>query len=215
MADHMPPAAGAAADPAAPAHSPAAALVAAIGVAAAALVMLLVPPFEGTVQVGYRDIAGVVTACTGHTKNAVLGRRYTPQQCADFLVGDLVVHAKDLGCITHPLQPYEKAALLSFVFNVGHGKAGVKDGLCRLKSGAPSTLVRLANAGDMQGACAQLSHWVGVRGRDCRAAASRCAGIVERRKAERAMCEGSYQGAELVGSAAAPAQAGAAMGAPR
>ena len=153
---------------------------------------------------GYRDIAGIVTACAGHTRTAVLGRRYTPQQCADFLVSDLVVHAKDLQCITHPLKPHETAALLSFAFNVGPGEAGRKDGLCVLKRGGPSTLVKLANAGDMAGACAQLSNWTGVKGRDCAAKGSGCAGIVQRRAAERAMCEGRYIGSELAAQPGTP-----------
>lgn len=187
---------------AAAAHTPPAALVVALGSTAAALVLALVLRYEGMVLVGYRDIAGVVTACAGHTATAVLGRRYTAQQCNDFLASDLLAHAKDLQqCITHPLKPHEKAALLSFVFNVGHGAKGVKDGLCELKSGRPSTLARLANAGDMAGACAQLSLWTGVRGKDCSVRSNRCYGIVERRSAERAMCEGKYLG----GPAAAPA----------
>jgi len=190
------------------------ALVAAIGATAAALVLLLVPAHEGTVLKGYRDIAGVVTACTGNTSAAVLGKRYTPDQCRQLLASDLVKHTRDLDCITTPtpLQPHERAALLSFAFNVGPGRAGVKDGLCTLKSGRPSTLRVLANAGDMPGACAQLSLWTGVRGRDCALRENRffCGGIVRRRADERAMCEGRYIGAP---PAAAASAASAASGA--
>jgi lysozyme len=175
--------------------STAPALVALVGAAAAALVLVLVPRHEGTVLHGYRDIAGVVTACVGHTRTAVLGRRYTPQQCQALLVSDLVMHAKDLACITHPLKPHEKAALLSFALNVGPGQPGKKDGLCWLKNGRPSTLRQLANAGDMPGACAQLSLWTGVRGRDCAVKENRCGGIPRRRADERALCEGRYLGA--------------------
>lgn len=172
-------------------------LVTAIGAAAAALVVGLVSFHEGTVLRGYRDIGGVVTACTGHTRTAVLGRRYTAEECTALLASDLVMHAADLACITHPLQPHEKAALLSFVYSTGPGKAGVKDGLCVLKRGGPSTIVRRANAGDMAGACAAISEWTGVKGRDCAAPqfARWCGGIVTRRAAERAMCEGRYLGA--------------------
>ncbi len=187
--------------------APAATLVAAIGATAAALVMLLVPAHEGTVLRGYRDIAGVVTACTGNTSAAVLGRRYTPEQCRQLLASDLVKHAQDLACITTPLQPHERAALLSFAFNVGPGTPGVKDGLCTLKSGKPSTLRVLANQGDMAGACAQLSLWTGVRGRDCALRENRgfCGGIVRRRADERAMCEGRYLGAPAAAASAASA----------
>lgn len=181
-----------------------AALVAAVGALAAALVLLMVPPFEGTVLHGYRDIGGVVTACTGHTSQAVLGRRYTVAECEALLASDLVKHARDLACITHPLQPHEKAALLSFAFNLGPGQAGVKDGLCTLKSGKPSSIRRLANAGDMPGACAAIELFTGVAGRDCKLAENRrfCGGIVTRRAAERAMCEGRYLGAPTPGGSA-------------
>lgn len=80
-------------------------LVAAIGATAAALVLTLVPRFEGTVLWGYRDIGGVITACTGHTRHAVLGRRYTAAECEAFLASDLVRHTQDLRCIKRPLQP--------------------------------------------------------------------------------------------------------------
>lgn len=181
---------------------PMVALVAAIGSAAVVLVLMLVPRFEGTVLHGYRDIGGIVTACTGHTSHAVLGRRYSPTECQALLASDLVKHARDLACITHPLQPHEKAALLSFAFNLGPGRAGVKDGLCTLKSGAPSSIRRLANAGDMAGACAAIELFTGVAGRDCRLAENRlfCGGIVTRRAAERAMCEGRYLGAAQPGA---------------
>ena len=174
-----------------------AALVAAVGSATAALVLMLVPPFEGTVLTGYRDIGGVVTACTGNTSHAFMGRRYTAEECQALLASDLVKHAKDLNCITHPMQPHEKAALLSFSFNLGPGKAGVKDGLCELKRGGPSSIRRLANAGDMPGACAAIERFSFVAGRDCKLAENKrfCSGIVTRRAAERAMCEGRYIGA--------------------
>lgn len=192
--------------------APSAALVAAIGAAAAALVLTLVPRFEGTVLRGYRDIGGVVTACTGHTRHALLGRHYTAAECAAFLASDLVQHTQDLRCIQRPLQPHETAALLSLAFNVGPGKAGVKDGLCELKRGGPSTIVRRANAGDMAGACASISEWTFVGERNCALAdnALWCGGIIKRRAAERAMCEGRYMGGPLPPQAAAsqPAAAG-------
>ncbi len=175
------------------------ALVALIGPAAYALVMWLTPLHEGEVRFGYRDPVGVVTACVGHTRTAQLGRRYTAQECQQLLAEDLLRHAQDLRCITAPLQPHETAALLSFVFNVGHGQAGKKDGLCVLRNGRPSTIVRMANAGNMAAACASISDWVGATRWDgtrvdCRKPEANCAGILRRRADERAMCEGRYIG---------------------
>ena len=170
------------------AHVGAPRLVGAIGVGAAALALALVPVFEGTVRTGYRDIAGVVTACAGHTATAVFGRRYTDEQCRALLDSDLTRHAQGLpGCVPGfaALPDHVRAATLSWAFNVGTGAA------------CGSTLVRRLNAGDAAGACAELSRWTYVRGRNCAAPewSGFCGGIVRRRAAERAMCEGRYHGA--------------------
>ena len=69
-----------------------------------------------------------------------------------------------------PLTDGQKAAFLSFAFNVGNGA------FCS------STLVRKANTGDMPGACSELSKWVYAGGKQL-------PGLVKRRAAERAMCE--------------------------
>ena len=63
-----------------------------------------------------------------------------------------------------------RAALGSFVYNVGEGQF------------SSSTLLRLLNAGDARGACAQLSRWVFAGGKQL-------AGLVNRRAAERELCE--------------------------
>lgn len=60
---------------------------------------------------------------------------------------------------------------MSFTFNVG-GQA-----LCN------STLAKRINAGQLPGACAELSKWVYSRG-------IKLPGLVKRREAERAICEG-------------------------
>lgn len=44
--------------------------------------MAFVQPWESTVYVGYADVVGINTACTGHTgPEVVLGRRYDHYQC--------------------------------------------------------------------------------------------------------------------------------------
>lgn len=147
-------------------------LIAAIGAAAAALVAPLVAKHEGTVLRTYRDPIGIVTACTGHTGQELkIGQTFTREQCEDMLYKDLVQHADALGCISQPLTDGQRAAFLSFAFNVGEGA------FCG------STLVRKANAGDMDGACAELSRWTYAGGKQL-------PGLVRRRVAERAMCEG-------------------------
>lgn len=146
-------------------------LIATIGTAAAVAVVPLVAKYEGTVLRTYRDPIGIITACTGHTGPELrMGQTFTRQQCQDMLYQDLVQHAKALGCITQALTDGQRAAFLSFAFNVGEGA------FCK------STLVRKANAGEMKGACAELSRWTYAGGKQL-------PGLVQRRAAERQICE--------------------------
>ena len=146
-------------------------LVAKIGAGATAIAVPLVMLYEGTVLQSYRDPIGIVTACVGHTGPELrMGQRYTRQQCEDMLYGDLLKHAQALDCIKQPMTDGQKAAFLSFAFNVGN------------KAFCDSTLARKANAGDMAGACAELSRWTLAGGREL-------PGLVKRRAAERELCE--------------------------
>lgn len=146
-------------------------LIAAIGAATAALVVPLVAQHEGTVLRTYRDPIGIVTACTGHTGPELkMGQTFTREQCEDMLYKDLAKHADALGCVRQPLTDGQRAAFLSFAFNVGEGA------FCG------STLVRKANAGDMAGACAELSRWAYAGGKQL-------PGLIKRRAAERQLCE--------------------------
>ena len=146
-------------------------LVAKIGAGATALAVPLVMLYEGTVLQSYRDPIGIVTACVGHTGPELrMGQRYTRQQCEDMLYGDLLKHAQALDCIKRPMTDGQKAAFVSFAFNVGN------------KAFCDSTLARKANAGDMPGACAELSRWTRAGGREL-------PGLVKRRAAERELCE--------------------------
>ena len=150
-------------------------LAAKIGAGATALAVPLVMLYEGTRLQSYRDPVGIVTACVGHTGPELrMGQRYTKEQCETMLYGDLLKHADALNCIKTPLADNQKAAFLSFAFNVGNSA------FCK------STLVRKANAGDLMGACAELSRWTRAGGREL-------PGLVKRRAAERELCEGGLQ----------------------
>lgn len=150
-------------------------LIAKIGAGAVAVAVPFVMMSEGAVQQSYRDPIGIITACVGHTGPELrMGQRYTRQQCEDMLYGDLLKHADALDCIRRPLTDGQKAAFLSFAFNVG------TSAFCE------SRLVRKANAGDMAGACAELSRWTRAGGREL-------PGLVKRRAAERELCEGGVQ----------------------
>ena len=146
-------------------------LIATIGGAAVVLAVPLVEKYEGTVLRSYRDPVGIITACTGHTGPELkMGQTYTRQQCEEMLYKDLAKHADALSCVRAPLTDGQRAAFLSFAFNVGD------DAFCR------STLVRKANAGDIEGACAELSRSTYAGGKEL-------PGLVKRRAAERQLCE--------------------------
>ena len=148
-------------------------LIASIGASAAAIVTAFVAQHEGLRLWAYRDPVGVLTACYGHTGPDVQpGQTYTREQCRALLEQDLARHAQALACIRRPLTDGQKAAFVSFAYNVG------PQAFCG------STLARKANAGDMAGACAELDKWVYAKGQ-------RLPGLVKRRAAERAMCEGA------------------------
>ena len=132
----------------------------------------VVKPWEGYEAQPYRDIVGVVTVCYGSTTN-VEHRRYTEAECSERLNSELGSYLTSVAqCIKHPLREREWAAVLSWTYNVGIGAA------CK------STLVRRINSGEQgPGWCVELDKWVYAGGRKVK-------GLINRRAAERAMCEG-------------------------
>lgn len=145
-------------------------LTATVGAGCCAVLLNYVPQFEGTILRGYKDPIGIVTACTGHTKTAVLGKPYTKAECEQLLIDDLQQHAGPVLVCTPGLKPHQLAASISFAFNVG------------VEAFCGSTYARKLNAKDPT-ACAELSRWTKAGGQEL-------PGLVKRRKVEREMCEG-------------------------
>lgn len=146
-------------------------LITKVGAASAALLLSMVPVFEGYRPSVYKDPIGRLAVCYGHDDQSMkMGTTYTRQQCEDMLADDLLKHADALACINRPLSDGQKAAFVSFAFNVGN------------KAFCGSTLARKANAGDMTGACAELSRWTLAGGKQL-------PGLVNRRQIERKVCE--------------------------
>lgn len=140
--------------------------------AALALAIPVVAVWEGERRVGYLDIVNVPTYCFGGTgPTAVVGKRYTAQECRTQLASDALRHAEPLQhCITRELPPEVFAAFISLSFNIGPA------GVCR------SSVVRYANAGNLPAACASISKFNRAGGRVIK-------GLVNRRAAERKLCE--------------------------
>lgn len=137
--------------------------------------LLIAAPFiaswEGREYVPYKDVGGVWTVCDGHTgADIVIGKTYTDAECDALFVKDLQQKERAVKrIIPVDMPPETEAAIISFTFNVGEGAL------------ERSTLARLANAGDLEGACNQLSRWVFVKG-------VKIKGLVNRRVSERGLC---------------------------
>ncbi len=148
-------------------------LVGLVGALCASVLIYCVPNFEGDVKVAAPDPVGITTACHGHTGADVqLGRRYTDAECQKLLVQDLISHAEGVKrCVDiTALTQGQTAAAVSFTFNVGVGA------FCK------STFAKKLRAHDPH-ACAELSKWTKAGGKEL-------PGLVKRRAAERAICEG-------------------------
>lgn len=137
---------------------------------ALSLATAVVSQFEGYHPSAYRDSVGIPTICYGHTGDVDMGQTLSRAECKKLLAGDLgnAFEAVDRHVETD-LPPARRAALASFVYNVGEGKF------------ARSTLLKRLNAGKVRAACDELNRWVYAGGR-------KLAGLVKRRATERDLC---------------------------
>ena len=111
----------------------------------------------------------VPTIGYGHTKGVEMGMRITHAQANEYLKQD-VAWAQDTvnSLVKVRLTQNQFDALVSFVFNVG------------ASAFAKSTLLRMLNGGDYQGAADQLLRWDKQGGKVLR-------GLTKRRAEERAL----------------------------
>jgi lysozyme len=125
---------------------------------------------EGCRLTAYQDSAGVWTIGWGHTGPEVHeGLVWTQAQADAQLLKDMALAEANVRAVVQiPLTKDEFIALCDLAFNIGTGNL---DG---------STLLRLLNAGDIDGAIAQFSVWNEAGGRVL-------AGLVKRRAAEAAL----------------------------
>lgn len=140
---------------------------------AIALASPFIQHWEGKRNVTYQDLAGVPTACFGHTGDDAgpLGRVWTDAQCDILLRADIAAHVDPIiACVPALAGRVDQlAASTSLAFNIGTGA------FCR------STAARRFNADDWQGGCDAFLLWVKVQGRTV-------GGLVARRRAERDRC---------------------------
>ncbi|CQN78082.1 lysozyme [Salmonella enterica] len=126
---------------------------------------------EGRRHEPYRDVAGGLTVCDGHTGKDILpGKHYTDAECDALLNKDLALVAARVDPLIKTTIPNsERAALYSFAYNVGTGAF------------ARSTLLKKLNAGDLAGACNELKRWTYAGGKQWK-------GLVTRREIEHEVC---------------------------
>lgn len=143
----------------------------AVAAATLSLATIVISNYEGFETKAYLDPIGIPTICYGHTATAKLGQSKTSEQCEELLEKDTLVAINDVESkVKVGLTIERRAALVSFVYNVGGTKFG------------NSTLLKKLNAGDARGACAEFSRWVYAGG-------VKLKGLVARRAEERALCE--------------------------
>jgi len=122
--------------------------------------------FEGVRYKAYRDAVGVWTIGYGHTKTASPGMSITPAEAERLLRQDLERFEQAVrDRVTVPINQNQFDALVSFAFNVGVGAF------------RKSTLLKLLNQGNYEGAKNEFKRWVHGGGR-------RLAGLVKRRNQE-------------------------------
>jgi lysozyme len=88
------------------------------------------------------------------------GVEWTQPQCDKRLLWDVGLREADANnAIVVPVTQGIFDGFVSALFNIGHGSP-IKDGLIRLRSGYPSTCLRLLNGGQAELAREALGKWV-------------------------------------------------------
>ncbi|WP_308351958.1 lysozyme [Serratia marcescens] len=138
---------------------------------AIAIAAVLIPSLEGVEYKPYRDVVGVLTVCYGHTGPDIIpDKTYTEAECKAMLDKDLQPFARSVErSVKVPANEYQKAALISFSYNVG------------VKAFESSTLLKKLNAGDSRGACDEMRRWNKAGGKVWK-------GLINRREVEREIC---------------------------
>lgn len=145
--------------------------IAGLSLSAAGLVGIL--NYEGFSDTAYIPVAGdVPTIGFGSTKDVKLGDTITPEKAIERAYRDIrntesAIHK----CVHVPLSTSEYDAFTSLAYNIG------TSAFCS------STLVKKLNAGDYEGACAEIKRWVYVKGKVV-------PGLVNRREKEYRKCMG-------------------------
>lgn len=143
------------------------------------LAMELGDHYEGVRFTPYRDTGGIWTVCRGITGAAVRpGKTYTESECKQLEVAfyqRIEQEAKSIYTHWNSYNVWVQASMLDMIYNLGSGQV------------RSSTHRKLANAGDLLGACQQMTRW--VYGRLASTGQKvQLAGLVKRRATSAELC---------------------------
>lgn len=144
--------------------------------AAAVLATAIAVPAEGLRQKAYFDPPGILTVCYGHTGQVDKAKTYSLTECKALLTKDMSDAIDAVDKCQPGLPTPVLAAFGDAVYNLGPRIA------CDVRQ---STAARKLKAGDIAGACTELSKW------DKASVAGFMVplpGLTKRRAAERALC---------------------------
>lgn len=142
----------------------------------------LIKEFESCRLEAYQDEAGIWTIGWGSTHQVPLGVTITQEDADAMLMRELATFEGVLETVLPGphLSENQFSALVCFIYNVGCGAKGVRDGFCVLKNGEPSTMLKCLLSNDFAGAANEFPKWDHV-GR------ATSAGLLRRREAEKAL----------------------------
>ncbi len=140
------------------------------GELAAEVVINLVKHFEGCKLKAYLCPAGKLTVGYGHLvlpeDGIELGQTIELWEAEAFLYDDIQIATRGvMRQVDVELHPFQLAALVDFVFNLGSGQFGT------------STLLKKVNSGDHAGAALEFKRWIFAGGKPLQ-------GLARRRDAE-------------------------------
>lgn len=146
----------------------------------------LIQHYEGCSLTAYRDSDNILTIGYGHTHDVYSGMTITQDEADELFLNDIKSFVSMLNSkLSVSVNQNQFDALLSFLYNVGPGEVGVKDGLFVLKSGSPSTLWKMIQSNNFNGAASQFTLW-------CRSGGVVLRGLLARRRTEQLLFTNGY-----------------------
>ena len=121
----------------------------------------MIQAFEGFSSEAYQDIGGIWTNGYGNTHEVNAETPPISQyQATEDLENNLTFAESVIADnVTVDLNQNQFDALVSFIFNVGEGAEGVKDGFVTLHVGRQSHSLTCLNAGDYEGTANEFPKW--------------------------------------------------------